>query len=65
MVTRVPHPTDRRATLAEITPAGRSLVADAAKALAAKDYGLKGMASTHLSTVDRSLRSLRSAAGDF
>ena len=33
--------------------------------LAAKDYGLKGMASTHLSTVDRSLRSLRSAAGDF
>ena len=65
LVARVPHPTDRRATLAEITPAGRSLVTDAAKALAAKDYGLKGMASTHLSTVDRSLRSLRSAAGDF
>ena len=36
LVARVPHPTDRRATLAEITPAGRSLVTDAAKALAAK-----------------------------
>ena len=38
---------------------------DAAKALAAGDYGLEGMAGTHLSTVERSLRSLRSAAGDF
>ena len=65
LVARVPHPTDRRATLAEITPAGRSLVTDAAKALAAKAYGLEGMAGTHLSTVERSLRSLRSAAGDF
>ena len=65
LVARVPHPTDRRATLAEITPAGRSVVTDAAKALAAEDYGLEGMAGTHLSTVERSLRSLRSAAGDF
>ena len=51
--------------MAEITPAGRSVVTDAAKALAAEDYGLEGMAGTHLSTVERSLRSLRSAAGDF
>ena len=65
LVARVPHPTDRRATLAEIAPAGRSVVTDAAKALAAGDYGLEGMAGTHLSTVERSLRSLRSAAGDF
>ena len=65
LVARVPHPTDRRATGAEITPAGRSVVTDAAKALAAEDYGLEGMAGTHLSTVERSLRSLRSAAGDF
>ena len=65
LVARVPHPTDRRATLAEITAAGRSLVGDAAKALATMDYGLEGMAGTHLSAVERSLRSLRSAAGDF
>ena len=38
---------------------------DAAKALATMDYGLEGMAGTHLSAVERSLRSLRSAAGDF
>ena len=38
LITRGPHPTDRRTTLAEITPTGRSLAekATAAKAAAAK-----------------------------
>jgi len=39
-VRRIPHPTDRRATLAEITEKGRSLVAKATEALVAIEFGL-------------------------
>jgi DNA-binding MarR family transcriptional regulator len=40
LVRRVPHPTDGRATLAEITDDGRDVVARATKALGAIRYGL-------------------------
>jgi len=65
LVARIPHPTDRRATLAEITPTGRDLATRAARALADADYGLDGMAERDLAAVERALGPLRSAAGDF
>ncbi len=65
LVVRIPHPTDRRTTLAEITPTGRLLAADAADALAKMEYGLDGMGADNLTAVDNSLRLLRADAGDF
>jgi DNA-binding MarR family transcriptional regulator len=43
LVRRVPHPTDGRTTLAEITDAGRDVAAQATKALAAIRYGLEDL----------------------
>ena len=65
LVTRIPHPTDRRTTLVEITPGGRTLVATAAAALGDVAFGLNGMETPGLAAITSSLRSLRSAAGDF
>ncbi len=65
LVARTPHPTDRRTTLAEITPAGRDLAVEAAAALADVKFGLDGMPIRDLTAVTDSLQSLRAAAGDF
>src|ERR1700730_11186450 len=40
LVRRVPHPTDRRTTLAEILPAGRRLMKQATVAAAAAGFGM-------------------------
>jgi len=65
LVARVPHPTDRRTTLAELTDRGRALAVEAATALGEVGYGLGGMDDDDLANVDRALRPLRAAAGDF
>ena len=65
LVTRIPHPTDRRTTLVEITPAGCTLVDRAAAALGDVTFGLDGMETPDLTAATNSLRSLRAAAGDF
>ena len=65
LVTRIPHPTDRRTTLVEITPAGRTRVEKAAAALGDVGFGLDGMKTSDLTAVTNSLHSLRAAAGDF
>jgi DNA-binding MarR family transcriptional regulator len=65
LVTRIPHPTDRRTTLVEITPAGCTLVDRAAAALGDVAFGLDGMETPDLTAATNSLRSLRAAAGDF
>jgi len=65
LVCRVPHPTDRRTTLAELTARGRALAVEAAAALAVIDFGLAGMSDSDLAAVDTGLRPLRAAAGDF
>src|SRR6478609_7375667 len=41
LVRRAPHPTDRRTTLAVLTPAGRATVADASKAVVAAQIGVE------------------------
>jgi len=65
LVARVPHPTDRRTTLAQLTCAGRAVVTDAAATLAAIGYGLDGMSDLDTSRTDTALVALRRAAGDF
>jgi DNA-binding MarR family transcriptional regulator len=64
-VRRVPHPTDRRTTLAEITDAGRALAERATKAVNGGVFAATGMSQTDLNELFRLLRRLRRAAGDF
>ena len=65
LVARVPHPHDRRATLAEITPEGRALVEDASAALAAISFGVGGLDNQATRAATAVLTDLRSDAGDF
>ena len=65
LVNRTPHPTDRRPTLARITPAGRRRVVQAADALAEIGFGLDGMSPADLARAEGALVDLRREAGDF
>ena len=65
LVARIPHPTDRRTTMVEITLAGRTRVERAAAALSDVGFGLDGMETSDMTAVTNSLHSLRAAAGDF
>lgn len=64
-VRRESHPTDRRTTLAVLTPAGRRRVGKAASALAEIEFGLAGLSGAGRRSVDAAILELRSAAGDF
>ena len=64
-VRRVPHPTDRRTTLAEITDAGRALAEQATKAVNSGVFAATGLSHSDLNELFRLLRRLRRAAGDF
>lgn len=64
-VRRVPHPDDGRTVLAELTPTGRDLAERGARALAAIDYGLAGLAPDDLDAAWRSLIGYRAGNGDF
>lgn len=65
LVVRKPHPSDKRATLAEITEEGRSRVSLAAKSLGEIEYGLKAMSEKDLKKIKTGLSSLRHSEGDF
>ena len=65
LVVRRPNPQDRRGTLAEITPAGRAVVAKATEVLMTAEFGLRGYDDNQLHDMFSLLRSLRVAAGDF
>jgi DNA-binding MarR family transcriptional regulator len=65
LVVRKPNPEDRRGTLAEITPAGRTVVTDATEILMAAGFGLRGYDAGQLDDLFGLLRSLRVDAGDF
>jgi DNA-binding MarR family transcriptional regulator len=65
LVERVPHPSDRRATLIEITDAGRELVAKATDELNAKVFAVLGLEPDRLRTLLQLLAEFRHAAGDF
>ncbi len=65
LVTRTPHPTDGRTTLALITGEGRQRAAAAASALGEIEFGVAGMGARARRRVDDAIRELRIAAGDF
>jgi DNA-binding MarR family transcriptional regulator len=65
MVRRVPHPSDRRATLAEITDEGRRAAESATKDLNESVFTAPGLGSDDVDLLVSVLRSLRRAAGDF
>jgi DNA-binding MarR family transcriptional regulator len=65
LVRRVPHAEDRRATLAEITPAGRDKAREATDVLNADAFGIAALAPRDLERLTAILRELRLDAGDF
>jgi DNA-binding MarR family transcriptional regulator len=65
LVRRVPHPTDGRTTLAELTGAGRRLVERATEAVNDIEFGLGELGRQDLQHLVRIVRKLRLAAGDF
>lgn len=65
LVRRVPHPTDRRATLVEITDAGGALRERATTSVTAIDFGLGGLSPEQEKQLTDLLGQVRHAAGDF
>jgi DNA-binding MarR family transcriptional regulator len=64
LVTRSPHPDDRRATLATLTAAGRTLLDDATASLEAIRWGMGDMADADLANLGIDLAHVRASAGD-
>jgi DNA-binding MarR family transcriptional regulator len=65
LVKRVPHPSDRRATLARITPKGRRAMEESCQAMTDSNHGLRGLSQSDLKTLFQLLAKVRAAAGDF
>jgi DNA-binding MarR family transcriptional regulator len=65
LVVRRPNPRDGRGKLAEITEAGREVVAAATAGLMKVEFGVAGYDAAQLGQVFDLLRGLRVAAGDF
>ncbi|GAB3568454.1 MarR family transcriptional regulator [Amycolatopsis endophytica] len=65
LVKRVPHPTDRRTTLVEITDDGHARLEDATKAVTGIDFGLVGLTSKQTEQLSDLLTKVRKATGDF
>ncbi|GDY32392.1 MarR family winged helix-turn-helix transcriptional regulator [Gandjariella thermophila] len=65
LVRRLPHPTDRRTTLVEITDAGRKLRAIATEAVTSIDFGLRGLTERQTRRLTELLARVRRATGDF
>ena len=64
LVARVPHPTDRRAMLAQITGAGKALVKKATPSLIDESFGFSGVDAATLRELALVLRKVRQAGGD-
>jgi DNA-binding MarR family transcriptional regulator len=65
LVRRLPHPTDRRTTLAEITEAGRERRGAATAAVTGIDFGLQGLTERQTEQLTDLLAKVRKATGDF
>ncbi len=65
LVRRLPHPTDGRTTLVEITELGRSTVEDATVALNQKVFADIGITDTQSRALVNSIETLRRHSGDF
>lgn len=65
LVVRRPHPTDGRATLVEITEAGRAVALRATSRLNDEVFARPGLSSRRLGALVAALTEFRRAAGDF
>lgn len=65
LVRRLPHPTDGRTTLVEITDLGRSTVEDATVTLNEKVFARIGMSEAESRALVASIETLRRSSGDF
>lgn len=64
-VRRLPHPSDRRATIVELTPGGREIAAKATEVLNRDVFTDPGLGERDLGQLVRVLGRLRRDAGDF
>lgn len=64
LLSRGPHPSDRRATLVTISDKGRELVRQASASLGAFEYGLHNTSTEDRAELVEVLARLRAAAGD-
>ena len=62
---RLPHPSDRRTTLVELTEAGRDRLTGATAAVTGADFGFVGLDEPELDQLSVLLTKVRRAAGDF
>lgn len=65
LVRRLPHPTDGRTTLAEITDVGRARLEEAEAALGSIEFGLGALGTDAFRAIGASLEVVRREAGDF
>ena len=65
LLRRIPHPTDKRTTLAEITGEGRALAVKATDAVNREVFRSPGLSEPQLDELVDVLRRLRAATGDF
>lgn len=65
LVERIPHPEDRRATLAHITDAGIELAARATKAVNAVEFGVGSLSELEQGEIIDLIRNLRRGVGDL
>jgi DNA-binding MarR family transcriptional regulator len=65
LVARTPHPTDRRATLVELTTAGTGVAERATAALNAGVFADPGLSPSSVASLVAVLRRMRRDAGDF
>ncbi len=65
LVARTPHPTDRRATLVELTPVGADVAERATAALNAGVFADPGLSPSSVASLVAVLRRMRRDAGDF
>jgi DNA-binding MarR family transcriptional regulator len=65
LVERLPHPTDGRTTLVQITALGRSTVEDATATLNEKVFADIGITAAESRALVESIETLRRSAGDF
>ena len=64
-VVREAHPSDRRTTLARLTPRGREVAAEATTVLNEMKFGTEPLRKSELELLISTLRDLRISAGDF
>jgi len=62
---RLPHPSDRRTTLVELTDAGRERLTAATDAVMTAEFGFVGLDNHELEQLSVLLTKVRRAAGDF